>query len=318
MKPSPSNPIRRGAAARRWLCAALFAVLLRADAWAEEPVAHPMSFGQAISLGVVEGLTEFIPVSSTGHLLLVQRGMGLQKNGARTEANTYAIAIQFGAILAVLGLYRRRWLTIARGLIPGGDPAGRRLALCLLAAFLPFAILGFSFGDRIKENLFEIVPVSLAWIAGGLGLLAWDTGRRESGWRERGCALEAMRVRQALLIGLIQCLAFWPGISRSLATLVGGLAAGLCLSAAVEFSFLLGLVTLGTATAYEMLHSGAQMLATYGWARPLVGMAVSLLFALLSMRWMVGYLRVHSLRVFGWYRIVLGLLALTALRAGWI
>jgi undecaprenyl-diphosphatase len=277
-----------------------------------------MSYGQAVVLGAVEGLTEYLPVSSTGHLLLAQRLMGLQTNGSKTEADAYAIAIQLGAILAVLGLYRRRWLTIIRGFLPGGDPAGRRLAGCLLAAFLPFAILGLSFGPWIKEYLFEVIPVALAWLAGGIGLLAWDTRRHERGWRERGCGLETMTLRQALGIGLIQCVAFWPGISRSLATLAGGLAAGLCLPAAVEFSFLLGLVSLGTATAYEMFHSGTRLVEVYGWARPLAGLAVSFIFAVLSVRWFVSFLRAHTLHVFGWYRVGLGVLTLVALRLGWL
>lgn len=277
-----------------------------------------MSYGQAVGLGIIEGLTEYLPVSSTGHLLLAQRVMGLQENGGKAEADDYAIAIQLGAILAVLGLYRRRWFTMVRGFLPGGDPAGRRMAGRLLVAFLPFAILGLSFGEWIKDCLFEIVPVALAWLAGGIALLVWDSGRRERGWRERGCELEAMTLRQAFLIGLIQCVAFWPGISRSLATLAGGLAAGLCLPAAVEFSFLLGLVSLGAATASELIKDGPGLVEAYGWARPLTGLAVSFVFAVLSVRWLVGYLRAHTLHVFGWYRVGLGALTLVALWLGWL
>lgn len=277
-----------------------------------------MSYLQAVGLGALEGFTEFLPISSTGHLLLAQRLMGLQENGGKAAADDYAIAIQLGAILAVLGLYRKRWLTMIRGFQPGGDPAGRRLAGRLLAAFLPFALLGFLFQSRIKDHLFELYPVAGAWLAGGLALLAWDTRRHERDWRELGCPLEAMTFRQSLAIGLIQCAAFWPGISRSLATLVGGLAVGLCLPAAVEFSFLLGLVSLGAATAYELIHSGDRLVEMYGWARPLAGMAVSFVFAVLSVRWMVGFLRAHTLRVFGWYRVGLGGLTLVALWRGWL
>lgn len=285
---------------------------------AGETEQRPMSYGQAIALGLTEGLTEFLPVSSTGHLLVLQRILGLQKNGAKDAADSYAIAIQLGAILAVLGLYHRRWRDIAEGLISDRNPEGRNMGFCLIAAFLPIAILGFISREWIKRNLFDVEPISLAWVAGGIGLLAWSGFRRSPGWRERGSALESITLRQAWWIGLAQCLALWPGISRSLATVIGGLLAGLCMSATVEFSFLLGLITLGTATLFELVHSGTQMLNTYGWVCPLIGMAVSFLFAVFSMRWMVQYLQKHSLLIFGWYRILIGGLTFVAWRAGWI
>lgn len=284
------------------------------------PAAPPaMSFLQAVVLGAVEGLTEYVPVSSTGHLVVLQRAMGLHDAGSESgPADAYAIAIQAGAILAVLGLYRRRIGSIWRGLLAGRDPAGRRIGICLGAAFLPAAALGIIARGWIKSALFGIWPIVAAWAAGGAALLILcrrGPGRPQDG---EGASLERMGLRQAWIVGLAQCLALWPGVSRSLATIGGGLVAGLGVPAAVEFSFLLGLITLGAATVFEAACSGPAIFEAYGWARPMVGLLTAFGFAVLSIRWMIRYLQRHSLRIFGWYRIGIAALAALAALAGWI
>ncbi len=253
-----------------------------------------MTYWQAIVLGLVEGLTEYLPVSSTGHLLVAQRLLGIEGGEA---SNAYAIAIQGGAIAAVIVLYRQRLLQMASGLL-GRDDAGRRLAVALVLAFLPAALIGFAFEEAIEQRLFGPLPVAVAWAVGGVVILLVA-----SRMQREGTLIEALTWRGALLVGICQCAALWPGVSRSLATILGGLAAGLSLVAAVEFSFLLGLLTLGAATAYKAIDSGAVMLQAYGPATVLVGFVAAWLSAMVSVRWMVGWLQHRGLAVFGWWRL---------------
>ncbi len=265
-----------------------------------------MQWWQALILGLVEGLTEYLPVSSTGHLLLAQRLLGIQESEA---ANAYAIVIQAGAIAAVLLLYRARMGQMALGVM-GREPSGKRLLLTLMVAFLPAAVMGLAFDEAIESYLFGPWPVVVAWALGGL-LLLWLAPRL----RQRdGLPLEALAVRGALVIGLAQCAALWPGVSRSLATILGGVGVGLSLVAAVEFSFLLGLVTLGAATAYKALMSGEAMLQAYGWVELLVGFVFAWLSAVLAVRWMIGWLNRRGFGVFAWWR--LGAAALVAALLG--
>jgi undecaprenyl-diphosphatase len=261
-----------------------------------------MDWWQALVLGVVEGLTEYLPVSSTGHLLLAQRALGIEAGEA---ANAYAICIQAGAILAVLGLYRARVAQMLRGLL-GRDAEGRRLALAVVTAFLPAAVVGLLFDARIEEVLFGLKPVVFAWLVGGLLILAvrrWRRGRTS----EAGLELAELRASGAFVIGLFQCLALWPGTSRSLVTMVGALVIGLSLSAAVEFSFLLGLLTLLAATGYKALSQGRLLVESYGPLSLGLGAVAAWLSAVVSVRWMVRWLQSHSLAVFGWYRVGLAL-----------
>lgn len=269
-----------------------------------------MSWWEALVLGAVEGLTEYLPVSSTGHILLAQRALGLSKDAA---ADAYAICIQAGAIAAVLVLYRRRVADAALGVL-GRSASGRRLALSLLLAFLPAAAVGLAGKDVIRERLFGLWPVVFAWALGGLVLLALPRGGR----RPAGAPLERLGARGALLIGLFQCLALWPGTSRSLVTILGGLFVGLSLPAAVEFSFLLGLVTLGAATAYEALAHGEALLASYPAGSMLLGFLAAWAFAAVSVRWMVAHLEAFGLRPFGLYRLALSAGTALALALGWI
>lgn len=255
-----------------------------------------MELWQALILGLVEGLTEYLPVSSTGHLVVAQRLLGI---GASEAANAYAIAIQAGAIAAVLGLYRKRVAQLCLGLI-GRDGDGRRLLVALLVAFVPAAILGLAFDEAIERYLFGPWPIVAAWVAGGVLLIALGPYLQPG---KPGSSVEAVTPRLALYIGLAQCAALCPGVSRSLATILGGLAAGLSVVAAVEFSFLLGLLTLGAATGYKALGSGAIMLETYGAAAIAVGFGAAWLSAVLSVRWMVSWLGRQGFQVFAVWRL---------------
>jgi undecaprenyl-diphosphatase len=258
-----------------------------------------MSVAQAALLGLVEGITEYLPVSSTGHLTVVQRLLGLTATPDQTEASdAFAICIQAGAIIAVFLAMFGRIRGMARGLF-GRDKDGLRLLASLAVAFVPAGIIGLLLEDRIKQYLFGVWPVTAAWFVGGIFILAVLNRRGERG----GKALEGLGWQSALIIGLAQVLALWPGISRSLATIAAGLLIGLSVSAAVEFSFLLGLATLGAATIYEGIHKGSQIIHMFGWTAPVVGLVVAAVSAFAAVRWMVDYLQTRSLAVFGWYRI---------------
>jgi undecaprenyl-diphosphatase len=274
-----------------------------------------MSLGQAIVLGVVEGLTEYLPVSSTGHLLLAEHVMGMDSSGspqdrpnAKDAADAYAICIQAGAIVAVLWLYFPRIRRMLRG-VQGKDPEGFRMFLNTVVAFLPAAVIGLLFNSLIKAYLFGIWPVVVAWFAGGLAIFALERWREARSARgQRGLPLDQLRWNTALIIGLAQCLAMWPGVSRSLATIAGGVLVGLSMSAAVEFSFLLGMVTLGAATGYDAVKHGKIMLQNFDGLSMSVGLAVAFVSAVLSVKWLVAYLNRHGLVIFAYYRIVLALL----------
>jgi undecaprenyl-diphosphatase len=252
---------------------------------------------QALILGLVEGITEYLPVSSTGHLLIAQRLLGIEASDA---ANSYAIAIQAGAILAVLGLYWRRVGTMVQGVL-GRDAQGLNLAICLIVAFAPAALIGWRFNDRIEAQLFGVKPVIAAWVVGGVLILAlsrWIRAHRE------GRDLFQLNWRGALLIGLAQVLAMWPGTSRSLVTILGGLAVGLSMAAAVEFAFLLGVLTLTAATAYAALKHGNGMVQAYGWSALLIGFVVAWISAALAVKWMVAWLNRRGMAVFAWWRFI--------------
>ncbi len=274
---------------------------------------NELTAGKAAVLGLVEGVTEFLPISSTGHLLVAQRLMDIGKTpDTKDAADAYAIAIQSGAILAVVLLYWRRLRSMAEGLV-GRDPDGRRTLIGLVVAVIPAAVIGLALEGPIKDHLLEVGPVIAAWIVGGLVILL--LAPRLMGSRH-GVALEQITIRQALIIGLVQCLALWPGTSRSLVTILAALAVGLSLSAAVEFSFLLGLVTLGAATVFEVAKNGSTMIDAYGWVNPLIGFVVAFIAAAVAIKWMVGYLQHHSLAIFGWYRLVVAAAALILLATG--
>jgi undecaprenyl-diphosphatase len=285
------------------------------------PEGHPavvakkiMTTPQAVVLGVVEGLTEYLPVSSTGHLLLAERIMGIgddphqspaQREQTKEAVDAYTICIQAGAIIAVLWLYFGRIQQIVLGLI-GRDAAGRRLLVNVAAGFVPAAVLGLLFNELIKSYLFGPWPVVAAWLLGGLAILV--VSRRNRARHQGpppGRLLDDMTWKMALIIGFAQCIAMWPGVSRSLVTIVGGLLVGLSMAAAVEYSFLLGVVTLGAATAYDTLKHGRLMLQTFDHYALIIGVAVAFIAAVISVKWMVNYLSRHGLAIFGYYRVAI-------------
>jgi len=278
--------------------------------------APAMTVGQAIILGLVEGLTEYLPVSSTGHLLLAERMMGIgespsasteERQRTRNAADAYTICIQAGAIIAVLGLYFRRVRQMLQGLL-GRNPHGSRLLANVAAGFLPAAVIGLLFNKMIKAYLFGIWPVVAAWFVGGVAILAVGWYKRTTGGPvHQGLSLEELTWRMALVVGFAQCIAMWPGVSRSLVTIVGGLVMGLSLPAAVEYSFLLGVVTLGAATAYDALKHGQMMLQTFEAMPIAIGLLFAFISAVVSVKWMVAYLNRHGLAVFGYYRIAIAL-----------
>jgi len=276
-----------------------------------------VNWWDAVLLGIVEGLTEYLPVSSTGHLILTQRGLGVPET---TASNAYAICIQAGAILAVLGLYRMRVGQVARGWfgkvgIGSGDAEGFRLGLNIIVAFIPAAILGLLFDDWIEQKLFGLWPVVSAWFVGGVAILlvVW---RRKAGDANVGKTLSDLTWRMALGIGFLQCLAMWPGTSRSLVTIVGGVLVGLSLVAAVEFSFLLGVLTLCAATVYKAKDAGPIMIEEYGWMPMIIGSIAAWLSAVIAVKWMVTYLKEHGMAVFGYYRVLLAIVVAVLLAAG--
>lgn len=262
-----------------------------------------MTWWQAIILGIVEGLTEYLPVSSTGHLLITQALLGM-KDGEAEKA--FAVCIQSGAILAVLGLYFQRVKAMIQGLL-GKNPEGLKLLINILIAFLPAVLIGLACAEKIKELLFGSIPIIIAWVVGGIAMLLFATKRFND--KEKGHGLESLSPQKALFIGILQCVAMWPGTSRSLMTIIGGLVAGLTVAAAVEFSFLLGLVTLGAATVYDAYKYGEVMIREFGAFPLIIGTLAAWASAWIAVKWMVGYLQSHSLSLFGWYRIAIGIIA---------
>jgi undecaprenyl-diphosphatase len=268
----------------------------------------PLGPLEAALLGLVEGLTEFIPVSSTGHLILASWLLG--RTGDPGLA-AYEIVIQSGAILAVLGLYRERFVQMLRGLA-GRDPAGRRLLVNLVVGVVPALLLGVLLKGPIDRWLFFPRPVALALAVGGIVMLACEPLRRRRA--VDGVGLDDLTWRQALGVGLVQCVAMWPGTSRSLATILGGLGVGLRPPAAAEFSFLLALPTLLAATAYSLVKDGALIAASVAPSSALLGIVVAMVSAALAVKGFVHWLGHHGLAPFAVYRILLALAVLFLLR----
>ena len=269
--------------------------------------------GAAVVLGLVEGMTEYLPVSSTGHLMVAGRLLGLGGNPAEDGAlDTYAICIQLGAIAAVVLLYRQRLVQLAAGAV-GRDPDGARILVALAAAMIPTVVLAVLLEDFVRENLFGPAPIAAAWVLGGLAILAFP-GR----WRSLpgAVSLPHLTFGRAAIIGVVQALALWPGISRSLVTIVAAIAVGLTLAAAVEFSFLLGLGTLTGATLYEAVRNGDELVESFGVLTPLLGLVVAFVSAVVAVRWMVVYLQSRGFELFGWYRVGIGAATAVAIAAG--
>lgn len=285
-----------------------------------------MNWWQALILGVVEGVTEYLPISSTGHLIIASGVMGLDGDGhgAKREAlKAFEIVIQGGAILAVLGLYWPRVVQMLRGVV-GRDPMGLRLAINLAIAFTPFALVAKLTNEWLKAHLMNTGVVTAALVVGGIYMIAVEwwyekrLARVRDGEEWGGRDIEAITPLQAVFMGLLQCLALIPGTSRSMMVITGGMFVGLRPGAAAEFSFLLGVPTLGAATVYSLYKNLAEsgtdgdgkatdMFTQLGAAPIGIGLVVAAVSAAIAVKWLVGFLNRHGLTAFGWYRIVVGI-----------
>lgn len=275
--------------------------------------------GKAAVMGIVEGLTEFLPISSTGHLILTASLL----NFTGEMVKVFEVAIQSGAMLSVIWEYRQRLGRTVTGL--GHDPVARRFALNVLIAFIPAVVLGLALGKVIKEHLFHPVPVALAFVVGGLIILwvearhkrlygAMDTvGKRHA----RVETVDDMSPLDALKVGLLQCLALIPGTSRSGATIIGAVVLGFSRKAATEFSFYLGIPTLMGAGAYSV-YKQRDLLRWEDLPVFAVGTVVSFFAALVCIRWLIRYVSSHDFVPFAWYRIVFGGIVLLTATTGWV
>lgn len=336
---------------------------------AAEPAEKFFNVKNAAILGVVEGLTEYLPISSTGHLIITNSVLGLDSEtpilcrvalaepaasdasgtadfdgivrdgegrefSVKDAADAYSIIIQFGAIVAVLFAYWKRCTGTLFGVFRR-DAASLRLSRNLIVAFLPAAALGFFIHEKIEEFLFNPGAVAAALVVGGVLMLVVDRRRNrlvreraesvsgtaagtaaESvsgtvGAEECGPDLQDLSVRGALTIGVMQCLALWPGMSRSMSAIVGGYVAGLSPRRATEFSFLLGLVTLTAASVYKTLQCAGEMRETFGVGVSAVGLAVAFVCAFASVKWLVEWISRHGLSAFAWYRFALAVVVFT-------
>jgi len=262
---------------------------------------------KALIMGVVEGLTEFLPISSTGHLILAGDLLGFNDD----KAKVFEIVIQTGAMLAIVWEYRRRFISVLAGL--GSDRAAQRFAANLLLAFLPAACLGLAFGSLIKSHLFKPVPVALAFIAGGV-IILWLERR---GLKARVESVDDMDWRDALKVGCAQAFALIPGTSRSGATIIGGMLFGLSRRAATEFSFFLAVPTLVAAGAYD-LWKNRGLLSVDDLGMFAVGSIAAFLSAFICVRWLIRYVATHDFTWFAWYRIVFGIVVLLTAYTGMV
>lgn len=259
----------------------------------------------AALLGLLEGLTEFIPVSSTGHLLLAGHFLGFQSAG-----KTFEVVIQLGAVLAILTVYAGKLWRVASTM--HSDPASGRFVASVLLAFLPAVVIGVLAHDIIKTVLFETpLLIAVMLILGGVVLLFVDRMAPPPVHEDA----TALPLRKALAIGFIQCLAMIPGVSRSGATIVGALMLGVGKRAAAEFSFFLSMPTMAGAFAYD-IYKTRDMLDFGAWWDIAVGFAVAFVTAVLVVRWVLDFVARHGFAVFGWWRIIVGSLALGALLLG--
>jgi undecaprenyl-diphosphatase len=256
------------------------------------------SLWQAFLLGIVEGVTEFLPISSTGHLILAGSLLGM----ADERAGVFFVAIQTGAMLAVVWEYRARFFRIDL-------PLYRNLAI----AFVPAAVLGLLFGKYIKDVLFSAVPVALAFIIGGFIILLVE--RRTL--KPKVESTQAMTGLDALKVGIAQCFALIPGTSRSGATIIGGMLFGFSRKAATEFSFFLAVPTLVAAGAYELWKNRA-LFSADDLGMFAVGGFVSFISAFVVIRWLIRYVATHDFKPFAWYRIAFGLVVLATAHFGWV
>ncbi|WJF90904.1 undecaprenyl-diphosphate phosphatase [Paraburkholderia bonniea] len=258
---------------------------------------------KALILGIVEGVTEFLPVSSTGHLIVV----GSLLNFTGEQAKTFDVVIQLGAILAVCWEYRRRIGCVLAGLPT--QSSARRFALNVCVATIPAVVLGLLFEKAIKAALFSPVPVALALVVGGVLILWVEARQRDQSEPPRVQAVDDLTPLDAFKVGLAQCFALIPGMSRSGSTIIGGMLFGLERRVATEFSFFLAIPIIFGATAYE-LHKGWAGLSSADFGTFGIGFAAAFVSAFACVRWLLRYIATHDFTVFAWYRIAFGLLIL--------
>lgn len=261
---------------------------------------------KAAIMGIVEGATEFLPISSTGHLILAGDLMDFMDHDKR---GVFEIAIQLGAILAVVWEYRQRFVSTFAGL--GRDPIAHRLITNLAIAFLPLAILGLTFGDMIKAALFKPVPVAIAFIVGAL-IILWAEKRAHTVTIE---TVDDIRPMDALKLGFAQAVALIPGMSRSGSTIIGGLFFGLSRKAAAEFSFFLAVPTLGIASIYSMYKDRA-LLSMDDMGAWIIGFIFAFISAMIAVRALIRYVSHHDFTIFAWYRIAFGVIVLVTAYTG--
>ena len=256
------------------------------------------TFCKAVVLGIVEGLTEFLPISSTGHLILAAELLDFNDE----RGKVFSVAIQTGAMLAVLWEYRARFFKVDIALYRN-----------LLVAFIPAAALGFLFSKYIKAYLFHAVPVALAFIVGGVVILVVEN----RSFKPRVDDTRAMTWPDALKVGLAQCFALIPGTSRSGATIIGGMLFGLSRRTATEFSFFLGAPTLMAAGAYDLWKS-RELFSTDDLGMFGVGLVAAFFSAFVVIRWLIRYVATHDFKPFAWYRIAFGIVILVTAYFGWV
>lgn len=256
----------------------------------------------AIFLGIIEGITEFLPISSTGHLILVGALLGPSTESSKL----FDVVIQLGAILAIVVLYWRKFLQVITGL--RSDPQARYFVRNIALAFLPAMVIGAFAHEAIKTYLFTPTVVAISMVAGGIAILAIEKWKPQP----RMNSTESMDWKTALKIGMVQCLAMIPGTSRSGATIMGALCFGVERKAAAEFSFFLAVPTMLAAASYD-LYKSRHALTGDGAAMIAVGFAVSFLVALLVVRWLVRFISRHGFELFAWYRIAVGAAILLAI-----
>jgi len=263
---------------------------------------------QSMILGLVEGITEYLPVSSTGHLVIASELIGVRSASLSKDeveaVEAFEIVIQGGAILAVLLLYFGKLKLMVRGLL-GKSPEGLRLFVNIVAAFIPTAVLGLLFNRVIKEHLQHPGPVIGALAVGGILMIWFDRSDKAQNSRRYGRNIGEITIVTAIAIGLFQSIAMWPGTSRSMMTIMGGMLLGLNPIASAEFSFLLGLPTLLAATLFKSLKEGHVLLAHVSPSSMALGMIVAAVSAFLAVRGFVSWLNKHGLAPFGYYRIVI-------------
>ncbi len=328
----------------------LIFTLISLNAGAKEPEilnapneeAKTLSYTDALILGLVEGITEYLPISSTGHLIITNRLLSLDSDapvidsdgnsimvkddGGDQRAYTigdaayaYAIVIQAGAIAAVCFLYWRTVMAVLLGIF-GKNPDGKKLAINLIAAFIPAAIAGLLMDDWIEAALGDnVIAVGGALIVGAIVMLLVERWRgnidsESQTIEEDDDGFKQLTLGKSVVIGCLQCFALFPGTSRSMATIVGGYVVGLSPSRAAEFSFLLGLITLTAASGYKFLSDGSEMIAALSFGPVLVGCLVAFVSAALAVKWLVDYLCKHGLALFAWYRIALAIAIFALMR----